>query len=274
MIYSIATPVYVLLCCACTALAVQARAQEHVTLHEEKTAQGVTLFLENHWLCPYTVDFNAILTNAKASRSLPVRVVVPANSRIELLQITPQPHSRWSYKVSFSYTLGDVLHARHDAQYVYQLPFEQGQSFVLWQGYHGAFSHQGQKALDFNMPEGTLVCAAREGIVVEVKNDSNEGCRSPACKSKANYAIIHHTDGSMATYAHFRHQGVVVKPGDTVQKGQIIGYSGNTGWSSGPHLHFEVWVPEANGERKTVPTYFKTASGAKILLEEKQAYSW
>jgi murein DD-endopeptidase MepM/ murein hydrolase activator NlpD len=50
-------------------------------------------------------------------------------------------------------------------------------------------------------------------------------------------------DGTYAEYLHLRHGGTVVKPGDRVVAGQLIGYSGNTGWSSTPHIHFHVYVP-------------------------------
>ncbi|MBO5104626.1 MAG: M23 family metallopeptidase, partial [Ruminococcus sp.] len=88
------------------------------------------------------------------------------------------------------------------------------------------------------------VCAVRDGIVIAVNNscEHNYGKEgSCGCGGDfGNYVIISH-DGTYSTvYAHMAHATVSV--GDYVNQGQTIGTVGSTGWSTGPHLHFEVRV--------------------------------
>jgi murein DD-endopeptidase MepM/ murein hydrolase activator NlpD len=249
-------------------------AQDHIKVTEETDGAEIVLFIENSWFCPYTVDFEVELNNARANRPLPIRIVVPANGKAELVRIQPKPNTKWGYRYNYSYTFGDAENARHDDDYVYQLPYQQGKTFFVGQGYNGPYSHKGEKAIDFVMPEGTPICAAREGIVIKVKQDSNRGCASASCKEHGNLILIYHPDGSIANYAHLRHRGSAVKEGDTVKKGQIIGYSGNTGWSSAPHLHFDVYVPGYKNARTGATTFFQTSVSDKALLEEKKSYGW
>jgi murein DD-endopeptidase MepM/ murein hydrolase activator NlpD len=85
------------------------------------------------------------------------------------------------------------------------------------------FSHKNIAALDFEMPEGTAVFAARAGAIYSFKDDSDEGGPFSKYKNKANYVIVKHEDGSFGCYWHLKKNGVVVKKGNIV-KGQLIGY--------------------------------------------------
>ena len=89
--------------------------------------------------------------------------------------------------------------------------------------YHGA--------IDYGIPVGTPVYAAAAGVVMSTANLSG---------SYGTYVVIRHANGLQSYYAHGKKGSITVKPGDTVKKGQTIMLSGNTGNSSGPHLHFEV----------------------------------
>lgn len=122
------------------------------------------------------------------------------------------------------------------------LPFVQGATVSVSQAFHGSVSHKGASiyAVDFPTPEGTQVAAARAGRVWGVREDSTTGCGTESCAADANYLIVDHGDGTFGKYWHLRQNGALVAPGDTVCKGQIIAQSGNTGWSTAPHLHFEV----------------------------------
>jgi len=110
-------------------------------------------------------------------------------------------------------------------------------------------SHSSQKlknldyAIDFLIPVGTPIYAAESGKVVWIKNNSKVGGRD---KKKywnlGNRIVIKHRNGEYTAYEHLKYKGAIVRVGQKVRKGQIIGYSGNTGWSTiGPHLHFEVF---------------------------------
>ena len=91
------------------------------------------------------------------------------------------------------------------------------------------------------MPIGTPVLAARDGTVMDVEEDFNKGgTLKSAYIEKANRVIILHDDGTMSVYAHLDLASVNVRAGQHVRAGRQIARSGNTGFSSGPHLHFAI----------------------------------
>ncbi|QRK10190.1 M23 family metallopeptidase [Archangium violaceum] len=119
------------------------------------------------------------------------------------------------------------------------VPFGCGRVFQVSQGHDtGSHLQNDTYAWDFRMPVGTPVVAAEDGVVRLARGDSNQGACDPKMAPYANYVVVAHSGGVETQYLHF--SAVVVKPGDQVRKGQLIGYSGNTGWSCGPHLHFKV----------------------------------
>lgn len=127
-----------------------------------------------------------------------------------------------------------------DNSYVYYLPFAKGSKFLLIQAYNSKMSHTNELSLDFKMKKGSKICAAREGVVIATKEDSEVGGLKDEYLSQGNHIIIRHSDGSTAMYWHLQKDGVLVNEGDTVKQGQHIGYSGNTGYTAFPHLHFQV----------------------------------
>ena len=85
--------------------------------------------------------------------------------------------------------------------------------------------------------------AARAGTVMQVEAGFGAaGLAYGEFAKRANFIRILHDDGSMALYAHLAADGVLVRQGQQVQAGQRIGLSGNTGYSTAPHLHFAVQV--------------------------------
>jgi murein DD-endopeptidase MepM/ murein hydrolase activator NlpD len=154
--------------------------------------------------------------------------------------------------------------------YVYDLPFEKGNSYRVIQGYGGWFSHKGLAALDFYMPVGTPVYAAREGEVFSYKDNSKRGGLMPGYKKQANFIVIKHSDGTFGCYWHLQFKGVVIKKGK-VLKGQLIGYSGNTGFVLAPHLHFTVKRFLNYNKDSFVRTKFKTTKGV-LYLERGRSY--
>lgn len=156
-----------------------------------------------------------------------------------------------------------------DSSPVYLLPFENNKKVFLIQAYESKMSHKGERALDFKVKKGTKICAARDGVVIAAREDSDEGGLKPENLSDGNYISIQHKDGSVAHYWHLKKEGAEVNVGDTVSTGQLIGESGNTGYSAFPHLHFEVVGYDANGNYKQLATRFKTKKGIKYLRPSK-----
>lgn len=151
----------------------------------------------------------------------------------------------------------------NDSSAIYQLPFKKNK-FVI-QGYYGNVSHQNSVALDFKMSKGTKVYAARAGVVAKIKEDSDKRGTSKESAASGNFVVIRHADGSEGNYWHLQKDGVVVNVGDSVVAGQHIAYSGNTGQSITPHLHFSVWIKDDSGKRKQIPVRFETKGGVKYL---------
>ncbi len=154
---------------------------------------------------------------------------------------------------------------KSDNSHIYSLPFIKGNRFLLIQAYNSSMSHNAEISLDFKMKQGSKVCAARGGIVTAIKEDSDEGGLKDEYLSKGNHIIIIHNDGSEAMYWHLQKDGALVNVGDTVLQGQHIGYSGNTGYSAFPHLHFQVY--DHNG--KNIATRFYTKKGVIYLRPGK-----
>jgi murein DD-endopeptidase MepM/ murein hydrolase activator NlpD len=119
----------------------------------------------------------------------------------------------------------------HDDDHLYSLPYASNKSYRVLQGFGSRFSHTGLEefAIDIDMPVGTPVHAARDGVVAEVEESHNKGCWDDGCGNYANFIVILHSDGTTGEYYHLKKGGSAVAVGDTVTQGQKIGYSGNTG---------------------------------------------
>jgi len=115
-------------------------------------------------------------------------------------------------------------------------------------------------SIDFILPKGTEIIASRAGIVTKVKKNGkknysgkDEKKGEKAYKKDMNEIEIKHNDGTYASYAHLEYNGSFVKKGEKVKKGQLIGLSGNTGWSSKPHLDFCIFKKNIKGYKiKTI----------------------
>ncbi len=144
------------------------------------------------------------------------------------------------------------------SKYTYALPFSKG---TKAQVVSDPKVHYGKLkfAIDFVMPEGVPVLAAREGTVVDLKKNSKVGGNDPKFANEANYITLHHGENEFSQYVHLKYQGVLVKKGQKIQRGQVIGLSGNTGYSTQPHLHFVVFQRYGNKEEdwESVEIQFK-----------------
>ena len=164
--------------------------------------------------------------------------------------------------------------AQHAPGTVYYLPYEAGLSFPVSQGPGGTFTHKGESyhAVDFDMPIGTPVLAARAGEVVDVEKDF----RTKVLNREAggNYVLVQHEDGTVAEYFHLKMDGVAVEPGTAVEVGDLLGYSGNTGCSAGPHLHLMVFRAVNGKRRESLPMRFRV-KGSRLAapLETGKSYT-
>jgi murein DD-endopeptidase MepM/ murein hydrolase activator NlpD len=148
--------------------------------------------------------------------------------------------------------------------FAYALPYEKGTTHVVVQGNESLFSHAGDYAIDFKMKRGTKVMAARDGIVVRVRDSTKTGGIGKKYIGTANGIVIRHSDSTYAHYLHLQYKGALVSVGDTIKQGQLIGLSGSTGFSAFPHLHFEV-TRQTGISREDFPVLFQTRKGIKFL---------
>jgi murein DD-endopeptidase MepM/ murein hydrolase activator NlpD len=120
-----------------------------------------------------------------------------------------------------------------------------------------------RNAIDIAMPVGTAVHAAREGLVINVAHRFFRGGLDTAISDEANFVQVLHDDGTTAIYAHLQMDTIRVRPGQRVARGEYIANSGNTGFSSGPHLHFVV-VRNAGLRSESVPLVFEGPGGTSV----------
>lgn len=111
--------------------------------------------------------------------------------------------------------------------------------------------------IDINTNIGNAIIASKEGKVKYAKHFEGAG----------NTVIVDHADGYTTAYKHLN--SFAVEPGDNVIKGQVVGGSGTTGWSTGPHLHFEVRDTKKRGvgKEKRPATYYQTLNPVNVIGE-------
>jgi murein DD-endopeptidase MepM/ murein hydrolase activator NlpD len=113
------------------------------------------------------------------------------------------------------------------------------------------------------MPVGTAIHAAREGTVINVAARHFRSGLAPENMQDANFVQVMHEDGTHAIYAHLQLDTVRVRPGQRVARGEYIANSGNTGFSSGPHLHFVV-LRNVGLRSESVPLAFAGPGGSSV----------
>ena len=220
-----------------------------------------------------TLTFDFSLVNLEGSVSFPHTATFKPGQTEAFTLLPIRPDAPWHYSYTNYFKLGSS-EAVHDDSAVYQLPYAPGSSYKVSQGYNSGFSHHGadQFAIDWKMPEGTEIRAARGGRVVRVKDDSNVGGGTINFDPYNNFIIIRHEDGTLGHYCHLKKDGVKVTPGQIVQAGEAIALSGNTGYSSGAHLHFCVYKTQDGRQRVTIPVKFEDADGRAVTLVEGGSY--
>jgi murein DD-endopeptidase MepM/ murein hydrolase activator NlpD len=185
-----------------------------------------------------------------------------APNQSERVTVVTRGAGRKGNLYSLDWTVGDK-DAVHDDDHLYSMPYASGKAYPILQGYGSRFSHTGLEefAIDFDMDVGTPVHAARGGVVARVVDSNSKGCWEKGCGRYANYIVILHNDGTTGEYYHLAKNGSMVAVGDSVSQGQKIGYSGNTGHTTMPHLHFAVYRATRNGETQSIPVRFQAADG-------------
>ena len=230
-------------------------------------SQNPDYFIHNNFLIPIEVRVYATSSkNIITTPPLPLQKVISPKSEEYLFNVRQiDPYSEATFQFSYEEVFGDPK-SIHDDSAIYQLPFEKNQSFFVSQGFNGATSHkdeQNRYAVDFSMPIGTKILASRTGTIVDIHQDFYENGLQKEYQRKANSIRILHDDGSMAVYAHLKSDRVFVYIGDRVNAGDLIAESGNTGFSSGPHLHFAVQM-NTGMLLKSIPFQFTLSNNQRI----------
>jgi murein DD-endopeptidase MepM/ murein hydrolase activator NlpD len=231
---------------ACTLPGIAGAKQAYpFSVSAERRDSGHDLIARNRGPAPVSVRLALNATdNVSATQPLPVYAVVRPHSELLLLQIRPSyPGRSLRFSTQSTYSIGSI-YAIPDPRASYRLPYRDGSSFVISQAAGGPQTthnaEDSEYAVDFTMPENTPVVAARDGVVIETESANRFGGKDRGLLAMANYVRILHADETVATYAHLAAGAVRVQTGEKVSAGTVIGLSGATGYTSGPHLHFVV----------------------------------
>ncbi len=238
-----------------------ANADKKIKTSLKKDKNYLYIYMQNKHMFDLTMklDANIIFPNKSVKRSKIISL--RANTKIKVLKIK-RLSRRFKYNSKYKWTLGN-LNSKHDNKYLYRLPYALNTKQMVSQGFNGSFTHfkQSQYAIDFALKPNTAIYAARGGRVVKVKEDSKYGGNNKKFLKYANQITIKHNDGTYAAYAHLRYKGSIVKKGDFIQRGDLIGYSGSTGYVSGPHLHLVVFKAKSFDKRESLPIKFISKKG-------------
>lgn len=240
-----------------------------VCLGYQDSDRGREYRIVNQEPVPVTVSLAfRTLQNLHPPAQQPIERVIPPRSSRTLARLTTVRAGRSvDAEVAISIDLGSS-DTEPDADALYAVPFGGSQPRELVQGYAGEGSHLGSMrySLDFAMPEGTPVLAAREGVVLYVQDGFLEGGADPALLEQANLVVVAHRDGTMASYGHLA-AGLLVAVGDRVTEGDVLGLSGQTGFTAQPHLHFHVGLRLLGEPGRTIAVQLRDKLGRRLPLE-------
>jgi murein DD-endopeptidase MepM/ murein hydrolase activator NlpD len=235
-------------------------------MRQEGPKENPVYIVFNDFWGPAEIELKLLdASNVLSEPPLPARFVVPGQTEETLVGIGAlDPHRGFRYRLQMATVPGPPGPAPA-GELVIAPPFAAGAQFPVSQGFRGERTHttpDSEYAIDIVMPVGTPVLAVRDGTVMDIEEDFNQGgSNRDKFLEKANQVRILHEDGTMSLYAHLDLASVSVRPGGRVRAGQQIARSGNTGFSSGPHLHFAL---QKNLGMKLVslPFKFETVGGA------------
>jgi murein DD-endopeptidase MepM/ murein hydrolase activator NlpD len=228
---------------------------------------GVALVAVNGCAC--TVEFAVKASTPAGQRT--GQAVVPAKSERVLLELEAADGPS-TIRFEYGYVVGEPG-AQHMPSQPYRAPFATARRFMVTQAPPDAVTHVGpssRNAIDIDMPVGTAVHAARAGTVINVAARNFRSGLTTQNLDEANFVQIMHDDGTYAIYAHLQLDTVRVKIGQRVARGEYIANSGNTGYSSGPHLHFVV-LRNVGLRSESVPITLAGPGGARVMPRSGQA---
>lgn len=248
--------------------------EPRIRMRQEGPKESPVYIVFNDFWGPVEIELKLQdAVNVLSEPPLPARFVVPGQTEQTLLGIGAEdPRRGFQYRLQMTSVPGPPG-PRPATDIVLAPPFAAAEQFPVSQGFQGNRTHttpDSEYALDIVMPVGTPVLAARAGTVMDVEADFNRGgADREKFLDKANHVRILHEDGTMTVYAHLDLASVSVRRGARVRAGQQIARSGNTGFSSGPHLHFAV-QRNVGMELVSLPFKFQTAEGAPAAPEESR----
>ena len=196
-----------------------------------------------------------------------MRWVIPPQTRQTILGLPASEDALFpAADFRFIWIPGDPA-SEHRPSEPYRAPFAVANEYPITQAFPMGNTHNtpdSRHAVDLAMPVGTDIYAARSGIVFEVASTNfRGGVDAEAYAAPANIVRILHDDGTHAVYAHLNWNTIRVRPGDRVERGEYIADSGNTGFSSGPHLHFVV-LQNKGMRLESVPVVFEGPNLSEI----------
>ena len=247
--------------------------EPRIRMRQEGPKENPVYIVFNDFWGPVEIEFKLTdAMNVLAEPELPARFVVPGQTEQILVGLGPlDPHRGFRYRLSMSSVPGPPV-PQPVTDLVLLPPFPPDTEFPVSQGFLGERTHDtpdSEFAIDIAMPVGTPVLAVRDGTVMDVEEDFNRGgADRNKFLDKANHVRILHDDGTMSLYAHLDLASVNVRPGARIRAGQQIARSGNTGFSSGPHLHFAI---QQNIGMKLISLPFRFLNAEGMPAEPEEA---
>jgi murein DD-endopeptidase MepM/ murein hydrolase activator NlpD len=239
----------------------------HVALERRESPEESQLVATSNCLCVVTFKVTILHSDDPSIQdNTDFHVAVPPHGEAVALRVSRTGAPLVELHYVWKAALGSPR-ARHNPPRPYRIPFAIGSTYQIAQAYPVQITHNApdsRYAVDIALPDGTPIYAARDGVVINVRTDAFLGAAAPVMMDQANVVEILHDDGTIAVYAHLHEDSVRVHIGQQVTRGMYIADSGNTGFTTGPHLHFAV-LRNSGESDVSVPVEFAGPGGLPVV---------